>query len=127
MLKDFGVADFDKEVVTHLERNTALAELLSDEVMAIQANRDREGGIAADADGVAHAELRILDEEVIMIHPPATSSDLAFTSRIVFGSIRDKRGGFLLDFDDAVDGLFLIRNPGKKGGSLVDVTVAGLG
>src|SRR5262249_17983920 len=126
-LEDLRVVDLNEEVIAHLEADASVAELLGDEVMTVEANGDGEGGVATNPEGVAHAELAILDEEVVVVDATATSGNLPRLVLSLFGNIGDEGRGFFLDFDDAVNGLGAVRHTVEVGRRLVNVRFAGFG
>ena len=108
-VKDLGIADFDEQIVTCLEGDLLFGQLLGHEVVPIEADRDGKRRIAADANRVANAELRILDEEVIVVDPAAAPGNLAFAVGVALGSVGNERRGFFLNLDDAIRVCLLIR------------------
>jgi hypothetical protein len=56
-------------------------------MVAIEADGDTKGHVAADADGIADAKLAILDEEVVVVDAAAATSDLARFISSLLGDI----------------------------------------
>lgn len=116
-----------EHVVAHLKGNLPLPQILSHEIVSIQADRDWKRCVAGDAQRVTHAKVGILDEEIVVVHTPAPASNLALLVWAFLGNIADETGRFLLDLDDAIDGAVLVSHLIEVGRGLVDVALTRLG
>src|SRR5262249_3603817 len=116
-MEEFGIVHRDEQVVPHLETDLTVAKLLGDEMVAVEADGHAKGRVAADADGIAHAEMAILDEEVVVIDAAPAAGDLARSVLSLLGDVGSEGGNFFLNLDDAVNGFFAVTHALQEVGS----------